>query len=307
MSQVAIMIKILFIRSAKAYLPEIEAYLSYFNSSKDFRAFGTDEATEMISGSFDVIWDFKGFGGITERHTFLVHEYASLSTPPLAKIKDFLKVKYNSRPSLRVFLNEFVKSQLCFADDIPFCFRDMGIDDNFCRPRKTEKEYDFVYVGSISKSRGIDKLLRAFKERPNGKLCLIGVPEDGIYKQYKRYKDIVFTGRVPYPEVPEIASKAEYGINYIPDKYPYSMQTSTKLLEYLAMGLKIITTDYKWIRKFEIEHNCSFYKLKSNSLTFDIKEFKLFKFSSNFNAKNFLWNNIIAKSNIDNILKQLVT
>lgn len=303
-----IVINILFLRSEKAYLPEIDAYLAYFNSTKDFRAF---EAARTIDRrrceEYDVLWEFKGFGGKKPKNPLLVHEYASLSTAPLAKIKDWVKRTLNPKPGLRVFLNDFVKSNLRFDDDTPFCFRDMGIGEEFFRVHNTKKEFDFVYAGTISKARKIDQLLQAFTQKPNGTLCLIGTPEDEIYAQYKRNKDILFTGRVAYSEVPGIASKADYGINFVPDKLPFSMQTSTKLLEYLAMGLKIVTTDYRWVGRFEAEHGCSFYKLKNHPLLFDISEIRKHPFVSQIRMEDFLWHNVIARSNIENTIKLLVT
>jgi glycosyltransferase involved in cell wall biosynthesis len=81
-------------------------------------------------------------------------------------------------------------------------------------------------------------------------LLLIGEVSDEIYENYRYCENITFTGRVLYEDVPKYASQAVYGINYMPDKYPYNLQTSTKLLEYLSMGLKVITTDYSWVRNF---------------------------------------------------------
>ncbi|NLM72281.1 MAG: glycosyltransferase [Synergistaceae bacterium] len=299
------MISIIFIRSPKAYLPEIDAYLSYFNNLKGFKALEFTSSKELASISEPfVLWEFKGFGRYKPRNCLLVHEYCSLSTPPFARIKNTLKVKWNTKPGLRVFLNQSVKNNLGFNDGIPFCFRDMGISKAFCNTNKNaKKEYDFVYVGSITKSRGIDRLLRAFCERPNGKLCLIGTPEVGIYRRYKQHKDIVFTGKVPYSEVPLIASKARYGINYIPNKQPYSLQTSTKLLEYLAVGLKVVTTDYQWVRTFEKQNECSFYKLYDSPLVFDLSEIESYDYVSNFRAEDYLWERVIKKSNIEQHLR----
>ena len=144
----------------------------------------------------------------------------------------------------------------------------------------------------------MDKFLYEFTKTNPGKLCLIGNAEDDIYNTYKNNKDIIFTGKVPYSEVPKIASKAIYGINYIPNKYPFNIQTSTKLLEYLALGLKVITTDYKWVRDFEEKHKCNFYKINGDTIDFDINKINEFKFTANFNAEDFMWDRIIEESGI---------
>jgi glycosyltransferase involved in cell wall biosynthesis len=298
---------IIFIRSNKAILPEIDAYIQYFNKTKHFRAFDSAQfGTNFEPNEFDIVWEFKGFGGIKKKNDrLLVHEYASLSTGALPLFKNFMKAKFNYKPNLRVFLNEDVKNGFSFHDEIDFCYRDMGIDQRFLVAQSSYKEYEFTYVGSVSKSRELDNLLGVMNEKKLGKLCLIGDVDPDIYAKYKNNKDFIFTGKVPYSQVPEIASKAVYGINYIPDKYPFNIQTSTKLLEYLALGLKVLTTDYRWVRRFEQTHECSFYKLKS-LLDFDMKSISTFQFVSNVKMEKFLWDKIIKDSKIEEKLMSLL-
>lgn len=300
------MIKILFVRSENAFLPEIDAYIEYFNKTKEFKAYDSSRLKRDYELSdFDVIWEFKGFGGVRVKEQILVHEYASLSTGRFPKLKNLIKSRLNPKPNLRIFLNENVKNGFYFNDGVDYCLRDMGVDKRFLQVKNSKKEYDYVFIGSVSKAREVDKFLKSFTEKPNGKLCLIGDVDDDIYNTYKINKDIIFTGKVPYSEVPKIASKAVYGINYIPDKYPFNIQTSTKLLEYLALGLNVITTDYEWVRHFEKKYNCSFYKLNYNNLKFNTKEIEKYKFVSNFDAEEFLWENIIKKSKIEEYLRRL--
>lgn len=302
------LVKILFLRNEKSFLPEIDAYIQYFNKVDRFQAYDSSKLLgEYNINDFDVIWEFKGFGGIKVNNQLLIHEYASLSTGKFPLIKNKLKVLLNHKPNLRIFLNENVKSGFPFHDNVDFCYRDMGINESFLIVDKAKKEYEFVYVGLISKSRNIDQLLKSFTEKNNGKLCLIGNIDDDIYNEYKDNKNLIFTGKVDYLEVPKIASKAIYGINFIPDKYPYNIQTSTKLLEYLALDLKVITTDYHWIRQFEKKHNCSFYKLNTANLEFDITKISQHEFKSNFNAKDFLWDNVIEQSQILNKINTLLS
>ena len=293
------MIKILFIRSENANLPEIDAYINYFNKIDNFIAIDSKTLNDNYDiNDFDVLWEFKGIGGYKKKdNQMLIHEYASLSTGNLPKIKNCIKRNYNETPDLRVFLNEFVKKEFKFKDIDEYCFRDMGIDEHFLKKDSVKKEFDFVYVGEISKSRNIDIFLSDFSNASPGKLCLIGNVDNEIYKKYRDNKDIIFTGKVPYLEVQEIATKAIYGINYIPNKYPFNIQTSTKLLEYLAMGLKIITTDYYWVNQFEKKNNANFYRLEDNKI--NMENLKNHKFKSEFNAKDFLWDKVIEKSNIE--------
>ncbi len=299
--------KILFVRTGKAFLPEIDAYVKYFNKLEGFEAYDSQLLDENYSiDDFDVIWEFKGFGGVRDVNKVIVHDYASLSTGSFPKVKNNLKKWLNPKPNLRVFLNQAVRQGFNFNDDIEFCYRDMGIDERFLSVKSEEKEYDFVYVGSICKGRGMDRFLAEFTRKPQGKLCLIGNVEDDIYNEYKHNKDLVFTGSVPYGEVPIIASKAVYGINYIPDKYPFNIQTSTKLLEYLALGLKVITTDYQWVRDFEKRHGCSFYKLNLKQDGFNRDYIESYDYKSNFAVENHLWDAVLENSGLKEKIRDIV-
>lgn len=300
--------KILFVRSENAFLPEIDAYIKYFSSTKEFKAYDSSKLGQDYDvNEFDIIWEFKGLGGIKKRkNQILIHEYASLSTGKFPLMKNKLKSTLNSKPDLRIFLNENVKRGFKFNDNINYCYRDMGIDKQFIDVKSTEKEYDFVYVGSICKERGMDKFLETFNRIKPGKLCLIGNYEEEIFSLYKNNEDIIFTGEVPYSEVPRIASKSIYGINYMPDKYPFNIQTSTKLLEYLALGLKVITTDYKWVRQFEEKNGCDFYKLNNRNIKINIDEISKYNFESNFKAEEFLWTRVIEESELVGKLRNII-
>ncbi len=297
------MIKILFIRNEHAFLPEIDAYVSYFNRTDRFKAYDSSKLQNYQVDDFDVIWEFKGFRGIKpNKHQLLIHEYASLSTGKFPQIKNLIKAKLNIRPNIRVFLNENVKQGFNFNDHVDYCYRDMGIAPEFIEPQSNVKEYDFLYVGAIVKEREIDRLLEVFTAKENGKLYLVGNVDEEIYERFKNEKNLIFAGKVPYTKIPEIMSKAEYGINFIPDKYPFNVQTSTKMLEYLAAGLKVITTDYKWIQQFEQQHGCLFYKLDYQNLTFDQADIEQFEFADNFKASDYMWDKVIKASGIEEMI-----
>lgn len=302
------MYKILFSRSDKAMLPGIEAYIEYFNNSDEFEVIVTNDSEKITDyNQFDVVWECKGFGGVKKGDYVLVHEYNSLSTAPFPKTKNLLKVKLNTQPDMRVFLNKLVADEFRFKDDVPTFYRDIGIDPAAIALNHQDKEYDFVYLGAISKAREIDQLLRGFVESNTGKsFVLIGDKNNDIYEEFKEVKNITFTGRVPFKEVAQIASKARYGINFIPDRYPFNLQTSTKLLEYMALDLNIISTNYKWVKEFEKETNSAFYYIDDQHPIFDIDEIEKFGFQNNAQFENLYWKNIIDNSGIkDELLRQL--
>jgi len=269
--------RLLFISSGKAYLSSISAYKEYFGKTGEFEIYDSRDAQCPEINECDLAWFFMGLYHEKISVPF-IHEYASLSVAPFAKIKDQLKKIIGPQPSLRLFLNQYVKDKMSFNDNIPFLFRDVGVHHSFYNV-DSKKEYDFVYCGAMDKSRSTQKLLKYFSTKLKNKtLLVIGSISDELYGKYKRNDNIIFTGRLSYSEVPNEASKAVYGIDYKPDIYPYSYQTSTKILEYCAMGLKIVTTPCKWVDHFEQKNNGNFFRMSFDSPQIDKEALEKFNF-----------------------------
>lgn len=294
--------KILMLSSGKAILPEINAYKKYITG---YQIVDSRELDIIDFNDFDLIWKFMGVDFTRKKDLPVIHEYASLSTGKFPKLKNEIKRVFNIKPTLRIFLNKNVKNGFGFNDKIPYIYRDMGIDE--CFFIKTEKKnYDFVYVGSMSNDRGLVNILEKFtQDLKNSSLLMIGEPDKSLYESYKKFSNIVFTGKLKYQDVPQIASQAEYAINYIPDKYPYNLQTSTKLLEYVAMDLKIITTDYFWVNEFEKERKMKFYRISNDLRELDEKNLRNFNFK-NTNIKDRLWKNIIDESKVKKQIDKII-
>ena len=180
----------------------------------------------------------------------------------------------------------------------------MGISESFFSTFTQKKEYDFVYVGAINKSRKVDKLLAKFKnEYKNKTLLVIGHIEKEWIDAFNA-PNIIFTGRLNYNDVAQTAGLAQYGINYIPNEYPYNRQTSTKLLEYLAMGLKVVTNDYFWVRNFEKSRNVNFFKIDEN-MNIDFEKLNSFNFKS-CDMSDLTWENILLNSGIRESLDEMI-
>ncbi|MFH1714800.1 MAG: hypothetical protein ABH857_01215 [Elusimicrobiota bacterium] len=295
--------KVLLINKGRAYLPEIQAYKKYFNDNINFNFYDSQDISDYNQNEFDILWYFMGID--TANHNkIVVHEYGSLSAGVFPRLKNNIKKVINKKPDLRIFLNNAVKNGFNFSDDVPFCMRDMGVDDIFYA-ESGDKEYDFVYIGQITRERQIDKLLDVFKNKLKNKtILLIGSVEDELKKAYS-CDNIIYFGRLPYYDIPIIASKARYGINFVPDKYPYNKQTSTKLLEYCAMNLNIITLSCDWSLKFEKQHNAAFYNLTNDLSNFAMNEIEDFEYKTP-DISDLTWTNIIKNSGIEEALRKLV-
>ena len=293
--------KILLLHSGRAHLPELLMYKKFL---KEYSFVDCQEAKGYSVEDFDLIWRFMGTDFQFSKKIPCVHEYASLSVGRAAKLKDLIKRSFNARPSLRIFLNQAIQKRYSFGDQVPYLYRDMGIDEHFFRMEATRKEYDFVYVGNMGADRKFYKALDFFSRHSMGRLLLIGTPEDSLYTEYKKFDNLVFAGKIPYQEVPALARQAEYALNYIPDRYPYNIQTSTKLLEYVAMGLKVVTTSYFWVNDFEQRRNMAFYKFSEDFHDLDLERLKSFSFR-NTAVDDLRWENIFKSSGIESALRTL--
>ena len=81
------------------------------------------------------------------------------------------------------------------------------------------------------------------------------------------------------------------------DKEPFNEQTSTKLLEYAALKMPIITTDYKWIRNFQKENGGNFFYLEKDLSNFIWKNISQFNYSFP-DLKEWTWEKQIRKSGV---------
>lgn len=228
-----------------AYTPEAYAYEKYLKKlghqiQLDYELDPNNDVNIYFMG-------VRPFWKKKEGRAIEIHEYQSLSTPPYAQFKNFAKKIMNKQPSGRVFLNEFVHRDLSFSDNIPYIYRDMGVDETLFQSPSENPLYDIVYCGSIAGRNGLIEILRRLAE--NYKVVVVGQVSD-LESSLLKHENITILGRVERKDLPEIYRNARYGLNFTPDLYPYNIQTSTKTLEYLASGLGVISNKYKWSEQF---------------------------------------------------------
>lgn len=293
------MSKILFVRKPHVYLPELPAYKQYL--AKHHPKVTTIESTYLESYNpkeYDIIWHFMGLD-TNGAGNYVVHEYNSLSTQPFAKLKNIIKNTINKKPDRRVFLSEKVRADFGFKDDVPSHIRNMGIDEQFFGTKHAESpEYNFIYVGGLNRGPIIEKVLDNFKTNLKGAtVLLVGDAPSELKQRYKDCKNIIFHGRVAYENVPALLGKARYGLNIMPDTYPFNVQTATKVIEYCAAGLPVVTTDYEWIRTFEKETGAACFKIDGQGSNMTMDALAAFEFNSP-SCGNLKWEQVIAESGI---------
>ena len=297
--------KIAFIHNHRAFLPELAAYQSFFQS-RDISSCITEYGKEKASGA-DVYWYMMGFFPKSfHKKKLIIHEYASASVPPHRKLKDFLKCRLTPRPHFRLYLNEYVREQLNIHDEVPYSYRDMGISEVFFQNRRqAPKDYDFIYIGNLSSERKLSKLLQIFHEGPLKKnsILMLGNDEDNLAKTFGHCANINFHPSVPWENVPAFLARARYAINYIPDEEPFNSQTSTKFLEYAAMKIPVISSHYFWISEFKERYGGNYFLLKKDltNMTWDRIAGFPFEFPD---LQSWRWEERILTSGILDFLRQ---
>jgi len=289
---------ICFVHPGSAHLPELDAYRRYFS-----RHYRVDIATKTDKlHNYDILWFFMGFFRYkAENSQFVVHEYSSLSLPPFARLKDWVKLNLEHSPNLRVFQNVAQSDVLRFEDAVPALYRDMGISERFLTADPQDKFYDVIYVGAMDKARqlehALDKMLRL---KPDLRLLMVGNPSSYLTQRYAGYSGVKFAGRIDYAEIPRLITTARFGLNYIPDSYPYNMQTSTKLLEYYALGLPVIGNLSDWTKSFLVKHPVRYMDL--DQLTVWPEEYPYFIPGQTEILKQLLWHNVISNAGFERYL-----
>ncbi|MCC8375636.1 hypothetical protein CKY10_14155 [Photorhabdus sp. HUG-39] len=299
------MSRIAFIKNNLEYLPEVEVYKNYFlNKGCDVSV--VEHPSDRLNA--DVYWFFMGVEYRKKVPGIHIHEYASLATPPFGLLKDRIKKIINIIPDGRIYLNETIKTKTLLDDVVPYIYRDMGVGDFFYKKdHLVKKEYDFVYIGSLSAKRNIRTLLSSFSTKYSQyTLLIIGEYPDEIYHDFKGFSNIIFSGRVSYDEIPDLACKAKCGINYIPNIYPYKYQTSTKLLEYLAMGLNVCSTRTQWVKSFSLKNNIENIQFFNEDLN-DFRPENYLSTSKYWDGiENYTWNKIVEKADLLGFMQSII-
>lgn len=104
-----------------------------------------------------------------------------------------------------------------------------------------------VYVGDITRARGIEEALAA-SDRSGVRLVAVGRVDDDLAQSLSTRArslgvDLTLTGHLPNPEAMARMSLASVGLSPLRDEANYRDSLPTKTLEYLAMGVPVVATD----------------------------------------------------------------
>jgi len=273
--------KIAIVHKGNAYIPEATIYKTLL-SKYGFQVEYCKTDAELFENDYDIVWHIMGtdVSSFGKKDRFIIHEYLSLSVPPFARFKNQIKRRLNRLPDIRVFNGNTIETEFRFQDGVRHIIRNPGIGDHFFTQVFSERKYDFVYVGAMNKSRSTPKFFDWIcRALPESSVLAIGSPPS-VRNLAIRYPNIQFMGQVAHKDIPGMLKSAEYGLNLMPNLYPYHIQPAYKLIEYCAAGLKVVTTDYPWANQFEKQHQGRFYKLDHKFENLGMEALSEFRFGT---------------------------
>lgn len=301
--------KIVFIHEGKEAYPEIDAYRAFFAGAYETQVVSPSEVAALPDLAQTICWFVMGFYPSRPKAGLVVHDYRSLSIGRLWWLKDRLKRWGNARPDLRLFQNSSMQSDLGFASDVPTAYLPMGVPPEilaFAEEPAAKAECDFCYIGVMSAERRTELMLDSFLKRFGGSksFCLYGRPEPALVQRYKAHANIQFAGRLPQPELFARLRRARVAVNYFPLHHPHNRQTPTKLLEYAALGLRILCNEQNQSRAAAEAYGIACSWGPAEDMFRDVPDDLNWPANETLDASPFLWPGVIARSNIAALLEK---
>lgn len=188
------------------------------------------------------VWTMKLCARYLYDHTFFCHAEAA---------KKILGAQWSERSSvIPVGIDQqFLDVDLESAVDVEDRCRDTA---NVELADEDDAKVRFIYVGTLSRLRNLDKLIHAAHavaaKSQDFQLDLVGPDTSNGYYQnlvteLALDKLVHVKPPVAYHEVPQIMSTYDVGLAYVPDRPTWHYQPTIKVLEYRALGIPIISTD----------------------------------------------------------------
>lgn len=237
--------KLYFVHEGKAAYPELDAYKKFLAQSFAREDVTQEQAASRSDIAHSVCWHMMGFYPRRLPARLVIHDYRSLSVGRLRQLKDLMKRLFNAKPDIRIFQNTTVQKALGFNDKVPTILLPMGVPDFIAQHRATVKavpEVDYCYIGAMSAERRSHVMIDSFLKRfgSSKTLVLYGNPEPYLIERYRGHGNVQFAGNIPQAQLFDKLTRAGACVCYFPNHYPHLLQTPTKMLEYAALGLKII-------------------------------------------------------------------
>lgn len=121
----------------------------------------------------------------------------------------------------------------------------------------TKDDFVIVYLGSFFYFSGLDAVIRglaeARKTKPHLRLLLVGGGEQEVQlrnlcKELALEEEVVFTGFVPFEDIPRYVSLADVAINPMEVSAVSSFALPNKVIQYLSLNKPVVSTILEGLR-----------------------------------------------------------
>lgn len=109
---------------------------------------------------------------------------------------------------------------------------------------RREVEPTAVYVGSVSRQRGVGTIVDLARARPGWTFWIIGPEGEGAEDARRRAStNVVWHGPLDHGPAWALAGRAWVGLSLLGDEPAYRRALPTKVVEYLGVGLPVVVSD----------------------------------------------------------------
>ena len=127
----------------------------------------------------------------------------------------------------------------------------------------TRDKNEIFYIGAISNDRGLDTTIKALKilkaKKVDFKMHYIGKIDKSLIGDLELEnleEDIIFHGRMKLDDGYELSKSAKVGLAVLKPIKNYETSYSTKIFEYMAIGLPLITSKFKLYQDVVEKFDC---------------------------------------------------
>jgi len=125
-----------------------------------------------------------------------------------------------------------------------------------------EETFNLLYVGGVTRERGLEMVLKAleFLPMPKLRLHIIGTSrETDLIEQLRANPRVIMHGRVPWTELYRYYIRSHVGLAlYQPMEsfFYYPGENAVKVVECMAAGIPVLTSDFPGLKKFVADSQC---------------------------------------------------
>lgn len=147
------------------------------------------------------------------------------------------------------------------AEKFAFCnpetFGNFPRSDFAPRPAEPNGDtFNVLYVGGVTRERGLGVALDAIRQLSSQeiRLHIVGACRDqGLKEQLESESRVILHGRVTWTDLPRFFSEAHVGLALyqpLPAFLYYPGENAVKIIEYMAYGIPVITSNFKGLDRF---------------------------------------------------------